>query len=747
MWWPQNRRPRRALGLLSTVLCAAPGLAQIRGQADVTMQGYYQQGGGQRLMDTSGAAFRFRSLLPGWGLLSGSLEAYGSQNQLQTGDNYLELRGAPWMGNRWTVAGGDFRFPATMVEVPFFNVFYPELTARGVTVQAVHGGREITFFWGEETLAAGPRVPFRIRTPQHVLGASAVRRFGKRFQVGARFSRFTTPPAAMLANPALFPEGRAFASVRVFTVQSGYSPVKRIRIYAEASHSAAGESGVAGAAPISTLAGAAFETSMLTVRANYTSQGTLYYPLAGFYSGDRRGPFADLRFRPWKRLEIFGSASRYSNNLERNPLITTLRSGAVSAGVSLTLPWQISASGQVSSLNYSTLSPDDGLWRNSRNLQVSAALARPFGRHTVRVNWRDLRLVTMGQPQRQRATEIEDMVRVGHVFLGGAARWQQLSADQRRNSIFLRGTAQGNLGRMSIYANVELGNDLANQTVFATNTYSTTVVGASARMASGWNVSLEYFRYHLNMILNPESIFVLETQGVGVSQTLPGFAQSSVYFKLTKQMLWGGGLPVETMDRATAALVPLTGSVDGQVATKGLTALRPAAGVPVSLDGARSATTGADGRFRFDDVAEGEHRVMLLATELPAEYDPGPAKEARVTVQARRTARADLNVLPLGVLRGRVTGPEKSLESIVIRLLPTTRYTTTGSDGQFAFYNVPEGDYEMVVDARSLPEDGVLTGEKSHMVVLRLGADAPEASFSLQIRGQVKPVRKVLELK
>jgi len=44
------------------------------------------------------------------------------------------------------------------------------------------------------------------------------------------------------------------------------------------------------------------------------SQGTLYYPLAGYYAGDRQGPFVEATVRPLKGLQLYGSASRYRNN-------------------------------------------------------------------------------------------------------------------------------------------------------------------------------------------------------------------------------------------------------------------------------------------------------------------------------------------------------------------------------------------------------------------------------------------------
>ena len=78
-------------------------------------------------------------------------------------------------------------------------------------------------------------------------------------------------------------------------------------------------------------------------RVNYLVQGALYFPLAGYFSGDRRGPFCEVRAHRWKPLELYGSASQYRNNLENDANATALRSSSVSAGVNASLPWKLSA--------------------------------------------------------------------------------------------------------------------------------------------------------------------------------------------------------------------------------------------------------------------------------------------------------------------------------------------------------------------------------------------------------------------
>lgn len=728
------------VGLFAVLLIATAADAQSRGQAEVAFQGYYLGGGSQSLNSTTGSAFKFQDFFPKLGILSGSFEGYGAQNRLQTGENFLELRGVPWMGYRWTLTGGDFRTPASLVEFPFYNIFTPEIVARGVRIEATHQDTQYTFFAGEETLTAGPRVPYRILAPQMVIGASAVRRVGKHLHVGGRFMQFSSSPQAMADNPNLFPAGRDIGLVRTAAVQSIYTPFKRLKLYGELSR--AMESKV-----LSSIAGVSWESAALTVRANYAHQGTLYFPLIGYFTGDRRGPFGEVRLRPWKPLELYGSASRYGNNLENNPDATALRSTSVSAGLNATLPWKFYVNGQLSTIGFSSQSPGVPDIA-SDNRQLSASLSRPIGHHSLQVNWRDLKLTMPPVAQRQRAAEIQDTYQFRRFVVGGSARLQQAAGSEQRNSVYLRGSLQGNAGRFSAFANVEYGNDLVNRTVFATNTYSTTVIGFGLRLLRDWNLQAEAFRNRLVMDLNPESIFVLEGAGAALSQNLAALDQWSLYFRLTRQFRWRGGLPGESLDQFAATEVPLVGTVEGVVRVRTLEGTPNASGIPITLDGRRTVITDSEGHYVFADVPEGPHEVSLSATELPADFDPGVPAKARLLVQPRHhSARADFEVLPLSAIQGKVTGPAGALEGIVIRLLPGNRYTTTGPDGAFAFYNVREGDYQLVQDPASLPENAQLRSEASVPAAVRLGAALPPIEFSFDISTQSKPIRKVLDKK
>ncbi|MGO9256137.1 MAG: carboxypeptidase-like regulatory domain-containing protein [Bryobacteraceae bacterium] len=759
MLWPQNQhrsRARRPAGAAAILLLAgAAAYGQTNGgpsgipggQGEIAFQGYYLGGNQQDLLNTTGTAFHFQEFLPALGFLSGSLEGYGAQNRFQTGDNFLELRGTPWMGLYWTFTGGDFRLSANLVQFPFNNIFNPEIHGRGVKVQAVHGDTQYAFFYGEETLTAGPRVAYFIMTPQTVMGVSAVRKVAPHWLVGARFMQFSASPQSIAANPDLFPAGRTTPLVRTMAMQSLYTPVKRLKIYAEVSRPMA----AAARTVTSFLAGATWEDTVFTLKANYAYQGTLYFPLAGYYAGDRQGPFAEARLHPWKRLELYGSASQYRNNLEHDSSLPLLNSTSTALGMSALLPGKLSATGQVSTVAYSDQAPGEGTVA-SNNRQISGALSRTIGRQTLQVNWRDIRMDMQPSSQRQRSSEAGDSLQFRHFTVGGTVRYQQVTGSERLNSLFFRGLAQANLGPFSAFANVEVGNDLANQTVFSTEAYRTSVVGVSVRLKHGWNLQAEMFRNQLNFALNPENIFLLENGALeGASpaaESLAAIGQWSFYFRLSKQIRWGGGLPTENADQFIAKAAPLVGSIAGVVRLKTLAAASYVPGIPVSLDGGQTATTGPDGRYVFENIPEGPHEVALSLAQLPADFDPGDAQKSQVVVQPRRTSRTDFEVLPLVTIQGTVHGPDQApLEDIVIRLGPGSRYTTTNKEGGFTFYNVREGDFELALDPKTLPEGGALSSPASIPVAVRVGAPPPALEFTFVVNTTQKPIRKVLDRK
>ena len=196
--------------------------------------------------------------------------------------------------------------------------------------------------------------------------------------------------------------------------------------------------------------------------------------------------------------------------------------------------------------------------------------------------------------------------------------------------------------------------------------------------------------------------------------------------------------------------IPLIGSVEGFVHVLAAGGLRPASGVAVILESGQSATTGADGRYRLESVPEGLHTVSINMEALPADYNPGAKTKSPVSVSPQKISRADLDLYALSAFVGRVavsSGPVfDSLEGIVIRLSPGDRYTTTLRDGSFAFYNLPDGDYEVSIAENTLPPEATLKSACHAALAVRTGSVPAAVQFEIERRPmEEKPVRKVLE--
>jgi hypothetical protein len=392
--------------IASAFFCGAAAAAEHSGLADISIQGYYL-GGGSSLRDVSGLGVSFKDFVPGIGLFSGSFEGYGAEGRLQTGENYLQLKGYSWKGYRWTFSGGDFRRPSHMVEFPFHNIFTPDIGGRGVFIEAARKDRQYEIYFGGETIQGGPRVPFRLNAPQTVLGGSAKRQFGDRLQVGVRLLRLGSSRDAVLDKVYFFPVNRDFLASSSVAGQALYKVTRRFKLYGEATLAASSRLNpelVANSAPFSALVGAAYESPKVTFRTNYSRQSASYLPLLAYFLGDRRGPYVEARYRPWRRVEFFASTLSTANNLERNAEAQDFRTRSSSLGTSLVLPWKFGVSAQLTNLRFSVRLPGpDQEFRPSNNRQATYSLSRPLKRHNLRIAYRDLRLDLNGKLDSQRS--------------------------------------------------------------------------------------------------------------------------------------------------------------------------------------------------------------------------------------------------------------------------------------------------------------------------------------------------------
>jgi hypothetical protein len=469
---------RKGAGILwfaASLLLAGgvPAYAQTGGQGEIGFQGYYLGGDFNRLTDITGIAANFRTFVPGVGVVTGNVEAYGGEGRFRTGDNYIDLNGATWYGMRWRLTGGDFRVSSALISSPFTNTFLPELAGEGFKIEASSATRSYTLFGGVETLTAGPRVPFRIKAPQKVLGTSVVDRIGEKLEVGARAMYLSTSRDS--SSNYLFAPGQDFRTTGTISSSLLYKASANLQVYGEATASITSGSVAfphARESPLSFTVGPVWKSRKLTIKANYIHQTASYLPLAGYFLGDRSGPYVEVQFKPIEAIELFGAVSDYRNNLGHSADLPSFQSKSTSTGASLSLPSRFSLSGQLSTIDFSVKQPSTDEFSASHNQQLIATVGRPIRNHNLHFSYSDLNILSDGLKQRQRSVQIEDIAQFRNLSLGGAVRDQRLAAEQSKDTLFIRGSAQLQYGRLSAYAYIEHGDDLANRTVFLTKTGS-----------------------------------------------------------------------------------------------------------------------------------------------------------------------------------------------------------------------------------------------------------------------------------
>jgi hypothetical protein len=139
-------------------------------------------------------------------------------------------------------------------------------------------------------------------------------------------------------------------------------------------------------------------------------------------------------------------------------------------------------------------------------------------------------------------------------------------------------------------------------------------------------------------------------------------------------------------------------NIDGVVVNEGRGGA-PVPGVKVRLDSGRTAVSDRNGRFAFDDVGGGEHRVEA---EAPAgTYFTGPS---RVSVGAGGSVRFDAVEAPARLNGTVVDDLAQGIAGVQVVLLgPSGTFTTTtDSRGQFSFA-VANGDYELETSRDTIP--------------------------------------------
>ena len=140
------------------------------------------------------------------------------------------------------------------------------------------------------------------------------------------------------------------------------------------------------------------------------------------------------------------------------------------------LPLEFYVGGSYSQLALRTESPDAGTFHNSHR-QFQAQLSRRLYRHYLRLSWTGTELNMRGSYQKLTSWEAEDSFNWLGITASAAVRLQRVAGDESKQTYYTRSSLNWNRGRFSAYGNWELGKDLANQSIFATTTATSSEIG------------------------------------------------------------------------------------------------------------------------------------------------------------------------------------------------------------------------------------------------------------------------------
>ncbi len=716
------------------------------GTLSVAYQSYYNRINGTTVSNIQGTELSFRHFFPRSGLLSVQLEPVSHGGAFGLGENYVHWDGLPWQGRHWDFAAGDFHVATATIPSLFTNLNLPQLSLRGGQATARTDNWSSSFYYGKETLSQGNRVPYRVVVPQNALGFDTAGHPADRLQLGFRLLHLASSPARVAEERLFFPNNRRFTQSTSFATQARVRLNDSLDWYTEAALGSVAtlSPSVARRSPLSMVFGPALHTTRFSLKANYTNQGTGYLPVLGYYVGDRRGPTVEglLRLGP---VTLFGNWIQARNNREHDISATDFDSRQASGGFQVRLPSNLMVNASVSKIHLESRSAETG-FQISDNRQLQLMVAKPLARHNLHATWQRTDSESLGAGQRLNFVELEDNYTWKRLSAGGAVRWQRLATVERKDSLFFRNSIQLQLRHLSLYGYWEQGKDLANETLFATNFSSTSVVGMSWVAPGGTNVRLEGFRNHLHSELNPESLFVLGNRGIAPGSLLSQSNDWSVFLRVVREFEWGEPMRLDSQGRP-AEEAPLTGTLAGYVRLRTLAGESGAPDVWVRTDSGVAIQTDAQGHFTAPNVPLGTRTVALDLDRLPADLNPSGPSEVPVQVNSGRFERIELEVTPLQSVEGIVQGPDgqPAGPGIVLRLQPGGLYTSTDLLGRFGFYNLPEGDYEVRLAVETLSEPGSVVPVATVLAAVRYGIPAEPVVFQYAVvQPPPKPTRKVV---
>jgi hypothetical protein len=661
---------------------------------------------------------------PGLGLIEANLGVYSSNSGIRDGLSYLTLDRLQLGNERISLTGGDFSVAPDSLLSSFGNGIAPTLQMTGFRVHTEGNRHTFRAFWGKETLLQGLGIPLMTPAGQNVGGVEGSMSFSSKFALGGRVLYLSREsPSALSSLFANIGGGPALPAALTTKVDATYIPFRFLQTIAELGYSRF-QAGADTAWHPSYLGGLVFLSSRVKANASISNQASSYLPVAGYFTGARRQLVLQGAYKITHWMNVSGSMTDQKLTSIQYLGGTNYHGTSSSVGASFLFPHEFTLSGQYSNARYDSIVSSTSLinWQHASLFTVVAS--RAFARHAVHLSGIQLRSTGTGGPQGQTSLELQDDIRIKQITLSGASRFQQTSeGGVLHDGLYGRGGVQAALKRLSFYARFEFGSDLASRSLFTTSATTTNTFGVQYRARSGWNVSADVWRSHLALNVTPDSTAVLALN-LPVLPLNSSQNQWTAMVRLSKQLHWGPAVTGADVAGYATRSTPRIGRIEGMISVvHPKTAPSLVSGVPVLLDGFRSAISDATGHYRFSNVSQGIHTIAIDERRLPVEFIVPKHEGQTTTVDGQRTTRVDFEVRATGRVEGMVIAADKQLlTGLFVKLEPGGQYTFVDPDGHFSMEGIPEGGYDLSIHGQS-SDFLVVTPQHTHFELTSTQSD------------------------
>lgn len=673
--------------------------------------------------------FDLSQVITNYGMISAWVDGLSSDKGQNIARFYLNWSGFKIGNVKFNAKLGDSYLQFTNLESRFINMFHPYLYFRGANLMFSAPSYDLTFWGGKTAQLRGLLGSTYEIGDQNILGFKARYKAKDRLIIGGGIIH--------TENEENNFDETSLKKNNIFLLDSEYKIFSWLKFLGEYKLSNYLENDKDKTKGDSFYRiGPIIKTEKFDIEANYRYVGSSFRFVshATQIEEDEKGFFSTLRYRASRSLTLFGGVDRFRDNVEEDPQKRTIDTFYVFSGFSLfsrffpDITVRLNASERKSREEF-----QDSI--NKLNIgtyvQVSKRLGSffPYIRHM----WR--RYEDKLSPEGDFSSSTT-YLGLRHSFRRSSSFWLEGILDQRydymkektRQDVSLRTGLRHSFSRkMSLYSEVFYRRSGLEESISNLDIY----LGVNYELP--WEIGFKIdFRTH--QPLNQKR------QGSNYSFTV----------KLDKRFKWGA--PTRILGKIAGKETVWVGNIEGFVfedKNRNMIKEQDEKGIPginVILEDGSAIKTDSSGRYKFSNVAEGNHRVRMEERKIPANFFILKAPSIDIKVERKKTHKACFSLVSGAFICGKVIEDanrndkidpdEKGLENVLILLKPLIKEeeekemeymeklvlnTYTDKEGNYIFDNIFPGEYELIIDEETLPKGAKLVTETPIKITLQSG--------------------------